>query len=342
MAELFSGLPDFKQYVGGSINTSLQIESLDPIIWQTARRWLVPYLGQSFYDSLVAASSPNLAQTALLPYVKRALAWLTLMEYAAVGSIEFGESGIHRIESETRKAAYRYQEKAYQDKCRDNGFNALESMLIWLDDHASDHSSWVSTEEAQAHLSLLLNYAKDFRLLNQAECSRYTYETMRPIIREVEHWAAEQLLPATFWAGFITRHINDTLTAKEKVLRTMMRTSICHLSIQQAMQRHWVKVEGGRVFVVEEFGEQSNSNRTMPNNSSGNLSTASRVWGDANTNRWKEYITSNVADFATVFDVASGGSNTGADAWHINTLTEQEEVDCATADYNRTAGVVVF
>lgn len=342
MAELFSGLPDFKQYVGGSINTSLQIESLEPIIWQTARRWVVPCLGQSFYDSLVAASAPNAAQAALLPYVKRALAWLTLWEYTSVGNVEFGESGMHRIESETRKAAYRYQEKAYQEKCRDNGFNALESMLLWLDDHASDHPTWVSTDEAQAHLSLLLNYAKDFRVLNQAECTRYTYETMRPIIREVEYWAAEQLLPAAFWSGFITRHINDTLTAKEKVLRTMMRTAICHLSIEQAMQRHWVKVEGGRVFVVEEFGEQSATNRTMPINSGANLSTASRVWGDANTNRWKAYITANVADFATVFDVASGGSNAAADAWHINTSTEQEEVDCATADYNRTAGVVVF
>ena len=96
------------------------------------------------------------------------------------------------------------------------------------------------------------------------------------------------------------------------------------------------------MFVLEEFGEQSITNRTMPLTSGANLTTVSRVWGDANTNRWRAYITANVADFATVFDVASGGSNAGADAWHINTSTEQEEVDSATADYNRTAGVVVF
>ena len=83
MAELFNTAPEFKSALGGAVNASFDLKSVEPYVYQTARKYLTDILSQDFYDELVAAhtGSPNAAQTMLIPYVQRALAWLTMYEY---------------------------------------------------------------------------------------------------------------------------------------------------------------------------------------------------------------------------------------------------------------------
>lgn len=329
MAELFSTFADFKSFVGGRINTSIELDSIAPTIYDAARRHLVPWLGQDFYDSMVtaAAGTPNPDETALLPYIKKPLALLTMYEYSKVGKIEFGETGLHRIETDNRKSAYRYQEKEYVESMLEHGYDALENLLKFLDAEQATYTDWRDSEEGVAHRSALLNYASDFRRLTSHHCDRYTFEALRPIIADIEVWGAEKQLPEAFWAGFKSRHLAGTLTVSEKTLRTYMRQAFAQRALEEATLLHWVHIRAGRIYVVEEFGEQSQINRTMPTAQGGSLYFQHGVWSDRHTQRWIDYIKANSASFATVFDVASGGSNANDDAWHINTDTEQEEAD---------------
>lgn len=330
--ELFSNFADFKSYVGGRVNQSVKLESLEATIWETARRHITPWLSESLYNTLVAGSGLSGAQTALLPYVKRPLALLSMYEYSRSAAVEFGESGMHRIETDNRKSAYRYQERAYQEDALEKGYNALETMLKYLDTNKSDFSDWAASDEGLAHRTPLLNYAADFRLLTMPECDRYTFECIRPIITEVQKFGIERQFPAAFWSGFITRHLAGTLTAEEKQLRMQMRQSIAHRTIEEAVKQRWVRIDRGRVAVHEDFGEQRATNQTMPTGTGGGLYISHQVWSDRFTALWLDYIKSNPTSFATIFDEDSGGSNTDADAWHINTDDEQTVVDDAIAD----------
>lgn len=334
MAELFSTFAEFKPFVGGRINKSIELDSIAPTIYDAARRHLVPFLGLDFYEAMVAAhegGSPNAEEEALLPYIQKPLALLTMYEYSKVGKIEFGESGLHRIETDTRKAAFRYQEKEYVESMLEHGYDALENMLLFLDRNRDDYTEWRDSEEGQAHLSALLNYAQDFRRLTSHHCDRYTFEALRPIIADVEVWGAEKLLPAEFWEGFKERHISGDLTDAEKVVRTYMRQAFARRALEQATVLHWVQIRSGRIYVAEEFGEQSQVNRTMPPSGGGSLYFAHGVWSDRHTQRWIDFIKANPDDFPTVFDEASGGTNDDDDAWHINTDDEQTDADIAAA-----------
>ncbi len=332
-AELFSNFANFKSFVGGRINTTIELDSISPTIYDAARRHLVPWLGLEFYEELVtaAAGTPNAAQTALLPYIRKALALLTMYEYSKVGKIEFGETGLHRVETDTRKSAFRYQEKEYVESMLEHGYDALEQMLLFLDREQATYTDWRDSEEGQAHLSALLNYAQDFRRLTSHQCDRYTFEALRPIIADIEVWGAEKLLPAEFWEGFKERHLEGSLTVAEKEVRKYMRQAFARRALEQATVLHWVQIKSGRIYVAEEFGEQSQVNRTMPASSGGSLYFAHGVWSDRHTQRWIDYIKANPDDFPTIFDEASGGTNEDDDAWHINTATEQDEADIAAA-----------
>jgi hypothetical protein len=326
MAELFTSIAEVKAHVGGAISTSLELSSIEPVIYDTARRHIVPYLSGSEYAALVAAHAANTmtaAQTALLPFVRKPLALLTMYEYGKVGGIEFGEGGIHRNESETKKAAFRYQEKAYSEYALEKGYDALELMLKFLSDNAVTYTGWAATEEADAHRTPLLNYAGDFRRALQVNCDRYTFECLRPIVASVEAFGVRAMLPVAFWTHLVANHKAGTLTASEKELRARIRTAIGHRALQEAIALHWVQTRSGRISVVEEFGEQSQFNRTMPvSQPAGAANLAQQVWADRHTAYWRQYICDHPAEFALVFDVASGGTNPAADAWHIPTTAE--------------------
>lgn len=339
MAELFASFADFKTNVGGAVNQSLKIESLAPTIYETGRLHIVPWLGLTYYQFLVAGSGLTGNDTALLPYVKRALAQLTMYEYSKVGGVEFSESGMHRIETDSRKSAYRYQEREYRDDMREKGYNALEDMLLFLDTNKANYATWAASDEGLAHRTPLLNYAKDFRLLMLPDCDRFTYEAIRPIINSVESMIAPKIFPAAFWSGVSTRHLAGTLTTAEKVVRRYLRLSIGHKAIEEAIRQRWIQVTNGRVGIAEDFGDQRNTNLTMPTSTGSGLYITHDVWSDRFICEAIEYMRANPTLFPTAFDVASGGTSTATDAWHINTVAEQEEADTATVSAKKAAAV---
>lgn len=335
MAELFSTLDELKAHIGGAISQTVELTSLAPVIADTARRHLVPYLSLEVYTDLVAAhaGTPDTEQAALIPYVQRTLALLTMYEYGKVGGVEFSEGGIHRTETEQRKTAYRYQEKQYSEYMLQKGYDALEEMLRFLTDNVGDYIDWAVSDAAEYHYSPLLYYASEYRKLLNVQCDRYTFECLRPIIAEVESFAVESLVPRAFWIAFKEAHIEDTLTSDEVALRTRMCKAIAHRTMQEAITQHWIQVVNGRIIVTEEFGEQSQVNRTAPIQGIGGMGhTAQQLWADRHTAYWRQYILDNPDEFPLVFDEDSGGDNTEDDAWHINTEDEAALADVANKD----------
>lgn len=330
MAELFPSFAALKAHVGGGITTSLQLDSIAPAIADTARRHLTPYLG-AYYHTLVAAHAANTlssAQQAILPFVQRPLALLTIHEYSKVGGIEFGEGGYTRTETEYRKAAFKYQENLHREYFLEKGYDALEEMLIELQRTKANHAAWSALPEAKQHLRSLFNYARDFRIVLNTQCDRYTFETLRPLIAEVLDSVLD-CLPDAYADDLINRYESNTasLNTAELAALTLLRKAIGRRVMHEATQRHWVQVKGGRVFVVEEFGEQGATNRTTPTQAGGGLLTTYHIGSDKYMELWLKYIRTNAGSFPLVFNTTSGGSNTDADAWHIPTAADKEQAE---------------
>jgi hypothetical protein len=336
-AELFTTFAEFKDYVGGRVNQSLTLKSLEATIYETARRHIVPFLTKAQYDRLVAGAGLSSSETTLLDYVKRPLALLTMYEYSKVAAIEVGESGMHRIESESRKSAYRYQEREYKEDALVKGYNALEEMLDYLTTNNASFTAWRASDEGMLHRTTLLNYASTFRALTQPDCDRYTYECIRPIIMEVQQFGVEALLPESYWTAFMVKYLAGTMSDAEKIVLKYMRQSIAHHAIAEAIRQRWIKIDHGRISIHEDFGDQRNTNQTMPSTTGSGLYVSHDVWGDRYTSKWMAYIRDNADEFEGVFDEASGGTNTGADAWHINSTDEQATADAAIVTANKRA-----
>lgn len=158
---LFNDISDFKNYVGGGANVSLKMATLDPAILAAAENHIILWLGQQQWDQLVTAvaGTPSTEETALIPYVARPLAMLTMYEYKKIGGIMVGESGFHRFEDETRKSAFKYQENDYSDWMLNNGYENIERMLKFLETNEADYPLWQADDAYQRNKALFLNYA---------------------------------------------------------------------------------------------------------------------------------------------------------------------------------------
>lgn len=266
--ELFDDLADFKKYVGGAVNQSMDMASIEPHIFTAADNHLIEWLGAALYDLLKEGiaqeeSDPGLTEALedLLPYVKRPLAFLTLHEYAKIGGIQFGESGFIRMENENAKSAYRYQENEYKAYMLENGYNSLEVMLKFLDMHAVDYPTWEGKEKNR---SLFINYASEFRNHYNKQLDRYTFEGLRPLIEDVEYFAIKNSIGDDLYDALKAAIQSNALTSIQKPLVKLIQKAVANFTIKEGVARNWIQVKGGRVIQMEILAEQGYERQGVP------------------------------------------------------------------------------
>ncbi|PHN06940.1 DUF6712 family protein [Flavilitoribacter nigricans] len=256
---IFTSIADFKAHLGGAINQNLNINSLAPWIEMAAQTHIWDWLSQGQWEALVTAvdGTPSAEQTALLNKLKRTTALLTMYEYAKVGSVQFTEGmGMVRAESDQQKTAYKYQEADYRRQMLVMGYESLEVMLDFLEDNEDDYPLWVASTAYTQNKALFINTARVFRQYYGKQLSRYVYETIRPIIEEVETFAILRVIGQDQYDDLKEGIALKSLTADETTLISHIQKAVVHFTIQEAMSRNWVQFEGNRIVQLETLEPQ--------------------------------------------------------------------------------------
>lgn len=282
---LFKTITQFKAQVGGGANVSLELASITPTLAQIAERHIKPWLGKLTYDELntyVAATNPatNTAFDTLLPYVQAALAPLALEAYSVISSVQLGEAGIFRIESEERKTPYKYQETAYRKQLREQGMDAIERMLEFLEENKDDYPNWKLDGRPRAR-ALFINTAAELRDVYASYINRATYEAIRPLLVSIEEFmilpsvgqAQYDALKTLVREGIPTAVLDNTgkpvldddgnptytyaaLSGVYLEVIKHIQTAVGLAAINEAMRRHWVTLRENQLIQIETLEPQ--------------------------------------------------------------------------------------
>ena len=236
---LFEDIDDFQKYVGGATNKSMDIKSLLPWIEKTAENHIMPWLGRTLWNQLVtavAAGNVDLqsSEGKLLVKVCSPLAMLTMYEYSFIGSVQFGEAGIFRIETEEYKSAYKYQEANYRDSMLNNGYEGIELMQRFLHDNADNYLDWDHKDKAR---SLIINYASELRDAYSKYISRYTFEIVRSLIEDIELFALVPILGKAQYDDIKTAIKTNTFSSPQTALLKYLRKVIGNFAIHEGILR---------------------------------------------------------------------------------------------------------
>ena len=323
---LFNDIADFKKYVGGGANVSLQLNSIEPIMHDVVRDHLSPYVGYASIKAILEAS-PSLAanQDPFWAMVKRPIALLTLHEYAKIGAIQLSELGLVRATTDTYQSAFQYQENAYKDFMLTKGYEALEELLLFLQKNAKPVSSqnpqgvyvwWLQSEGYTKHNEIMVQTAAQMRSIFGLDVSRYSYEILRGLLRDVEYYAIQAGLPKQFFDYLRTRLNSADLSPYELELIGLIRSAIVHFVIEEGIRRLWVKIEGRSVVHLSTSHQQSSRSETTGSADAVKLKIKHHeVWAVRHMARLRSFLWDNVSEFPLCFAITEGGTNTDADAW---------------------------
>lgn len=329
---LFSNISEFKQHVGGAVNVSLELDSIQPTLLDAARLHIIPWLGEALWAKMDDGTGLSPAETNLLPYVQAAAAKLAMYEYAFIGGIQFSESGIHRTVSETMTSAYKYQENDYRRAMLTSGYEAVEYMLKHLDTNKGSLSDWTSDPASERHNTYFVRYASEMRMHYSKYVSRYTYEILRAAIEDVEASAIESTLPKQLYARLKAKYLAADGSAAEKKAIFLVQRAIVHFAIEEATERHWCAIEGNAVVQFEQGDSQSSTYRRIPEARPVEAKRRHHdLWANRHLSRLRDYILEQgAAEFPLAFCAADGGTNTDPDAWCPTAEAAAEtETSCA-------------
>lgn len=318
--EIFTDIAQIKDHVGGAINQTMEIESIGPHVTMAAQKHIKVWIGDVLWDAVVAyvtnGDSGNTAYDNLMPYLRKPLAFLTLEEYAKVGSIQFGEGGLYRTENDHYKSAYKYQENNFRESMLENGYEALEMLLFFLESNEDDYPTWVSSTGYYRNKALMINSAVTFRDRYSGAISRYTFDMLRPLLEDVEWFSLYPIMGAEQYEDIKTKITNKAISGStfDAQLLELMQKAVAYFTVKEGIRRNMLQLKGNRVIQIDALEPQSSYKEGSA--SIGAVKLAHRHNDDLG-NRYISRIVKYLNDNSTEFPLYA--------AWkEVNTVEESE------------------
>lgn len=294
-------ITEFKQYVGGAVNASMEMASLAPSVKDAFYTHVERWVGDAFWKRMiegVAADNLTVNEALFLPYLRETVAYLSLYHYSSTGAVQFTESGLQREEGENLKTAYKYQVNEYRQYYLIQGYEALERMVLFLVENALQYPLWQDTEAEQEATALFINDTRTFRRRYNFNISRYTFEHLRGLMKDLDVFVAEACYGSALVADLKEKMRDGTLTPIELELVQWTQRAIAEFAIIEAMRRNLVQIQGSRVVIIEALEPQSYQREGLPNNNQFSITIQHhKEWAERLWHRAKRHLTDNQDDF---------------------------------------------
>lgn len=196
MKTLFKSVEDLAQYI--PINHQFPLAKFQPFLREVQEETLEQFYGMELmslllneYHSKDFTVMDARIQT-LLQKSQTALANIAFFKYIPLGEVQFDANGITTFDdSETRKGATDNQVVRLRATVLNSGMNALERMLLYLDDNVAIYPEYEIVYNARPN-SLLPNsraFSEQYPIFN----SFLTYHQLQPMLLQNEETIKEIL-----------------------------------------------------------------------------------------------------------------------------------------------------
>ena len=231
------------------------LENLEPDLRLAEREKLRQVLGPALHNELsaltdadvqAALDDPTDVRGGLLRLVHEALANLGLLEYLPLNQLQINDGGVFLMSG--GKSPFQWQINKLELSLRRKGYNALEAILAYLEEHASDFPAWTTSAAAVQARELLIPSATEFTKHYDIGGSRLTYQALLSVMRKVERFDLEASLGAEYLAELKTQLIAGTVTPDNQlVLDSYLRPALAHLVVAKAVKEVGLSFNGAAV-----------------------------------------------------------------------------------------------
>lgn len=219
---LLKTIAELKAYVP-TINQNMAWATFKPMVDQAERKYIVPLISQALYDALntaynAAPQTLTSAQSTLLGYVQRALAYYAFYEILPYLTAAVGDLGVQEIQSSENTAipARQFILNDLRENAAQSADAFADALLEYLEANANTFPLWRDSSAYTIVSELFINSTAEFEQHLAISNSRRVWLTLRPFVKLAE---VEYILPA------ISQSLFDDLKAKLAAAHTTPLTT---------------------------------------------------------------------------------------------------------------------
>lgn len=243
---------EFKEYL--PVNINLRFETLAPHIAYCEQTVFRPLLGGTLFDRLVDFYDDNQQSddtehndlwTDLLQKVQFALIRVSMwkgFDYIATNASDTGFSSA--IDKENR--LYRYQEDNLRNSLKNEGFDAMDDILAFLEEHLDVFEDFAQSKFHTLRDQTLIKDTATFNDCYNINGSRLVFLKMRQYVRDVELIKLQHRIGAALYRELLTA---DESVAKYAAILPNIRRFVVYEAVAEGIgELHKLPTEKGLVF----------------------------------------------------------------------------------------------
>ncbi len=258
---LFNNTTDIKNFL--PVNVSLEFVTIKPFIELVERNYLSKLLGDALYQEVCDIDQRStLNQKELLLLCKTAVIYLALWKWSLSGSVSISDLGITRTESDKQKSAFKYQEAGFRESMKQEGHNALDNVLYFLELHINYFNSFKSSGTYTILTSHFINYTVQFDSFFPIGKSRLVFIRLMRYIILVEDFEIKPEIGVETFNSMIKIIAGDSGSGdgadlKILVAITYLQRAIANLAIAKACQELNINITDKGLFFEAQEGNSS-------------------------------------------------------------------------------------
>lgn len=255
---LLRNIDDLILYLGRAVMSATTDDFIKPYINEAQETILERALGPEIIQALEAyrdTPTGDVKMDILLRKTQRALAWYAYLKYLPFAIGNDGDNGLQEMGGENNQPVrIGVLDKRIRETER-NAVQALEAVLLYLEQNLSDFLDYKNSETAKATRALFVSSATIMsEFLPIIEGNYRLFINIRPYLKLAER---DFLLPRIGRAQFDrlkTALVAGTLTADEKELLFAIRRALSHTAYYMALPNmQFVMLGNGNIRVLSDF-----------------------------------------------------------------------------------------
>lgn len=298
---LLKTIAELKKYVG-ALQGNLNFQTLESSIRQAEFKFLIPVLGQDFWQELDTAYQANTlsaAQTDLLPLVQQPLACFAVLEAVPFLSLQMGDGGIVELSSQNTQAPRQFLLQELKAALVDSADQGLEALLVYLEDHADTFPTWKASKARGKTAGLVVRNSEELESYGHLSPGRRAFLKLVPFLKEAELMHLEPLLGTQLYTRLQDWRKNGSTDSKAQCLLTYCQPVVALYALAEALPNlNFAKVDSGLRLISESYGVYGvKTSVPIPREEAVAMSLAIQNRARLYAEKLLQYLAANLSDY---------------------------------------------
>lgn len=302
------------------ISSDVDMNSIQSTLVFVEEKHIKNIIGKELYATLndayaVALSDDELAPLPLkklLEQCRKVIGPMLCYYFAPKADVQLSDSGLQRVESDTNKTAYQYQNTAFAQANLREGEACTESLMSFLEENISKYPEWANSAAFKKFKSLFIKTGSEFDDLYTSQTPYRNYYAVRTKMFDVEENNIRDLLGDVMFEELksIDADTSKSFSAQQLRLMVMIKKTIAYLTIAFAIPTLNVRIDAAGLSVMALANYSSSDKENTRGGADDNARVELIKSCQASADIWiisiVKFLKKNKTDFSTWkgFDIA--------------------------------------